>query len=468
LLILASYIYLPLLEETGHIPSAKYTPGYEIQEHIIRIATKEDLRPRALFQTEVSDITWDVDQKTWTGRTTRGDTIKARFVISTIGILHKLHLPGIPGIEDFEGHSFHSARWDYIYTGGDRYGAPLDKLNGKRVALVGTGASTIQTLPKLATSGAEVYVFQRTPSSVDQRDNVPTDKEWFSSLKPGWQEDRCLNFDAIINGSNPQLDMIDDGWTKHVFCLHSLDTTEPFESRLQKADFDKMAEIRARVESIVKDKATAEGLKAWYARSCKRPCFNDEYLPSFNRPNVHLVNTDGKGVQEVTKTGIVAAGVEYEMDSIIYATGFDWSNDYSERANMTIIGRNGLALSNKWVRGPSTFQGMLTRDFPNLLLFTHLQSSTSPNYTHLLSERAKQAAYIISESIKHNIKSVEPTQEAEDAWVKKLEKIAIKYLDHFKQCTPGTYSQRATRTNELIHYYFFHRISESRGGNIRV
>jgi cyclohexanone monooxygenase len=199
----------------------------------------------------------------------------------------------------------------------------------------------------------------------------------------------------------------------------------------------KMEEVRQRVDSIVQDPVTAKALKAWYSRVCKWPCFNDEFLPAFNKPNVHLIDTDGKGVDSVSKDEVIAAGAEHKLDCIIYATGFDWGNDYSQRANMEITGRGGIKMSEKWANGPSTLHGMIGQNFPNLLLFTHLQSSTSPNYTHLLQERAQHAAYIIAETIRRNARSIEPTQEAEDAWAKKLEGIAIKYLGFFQQCTSG-------------------------------
>lgn len=441
------------MEETGHVPSDKYIPGHEIQSYAVSIAEGESLRSRAFFQTEVEGITWNDSLGRWIGTTDRKDVIRARFVVSAIGILHKLHLPGIRGIEDFQGTSFHTARWDYTYTGGDRFGAPLHKLRGKRVGLIGTGASTIQALPHLAASGAEVYVFQRTPSSVDERQNLKTDKDWYASMssKPGWQAERCANFDEIINGADPGQDMIDDGWTRHIYNLHvaSNGPKESFQERLKLADTAKMESLRNRVDAIVKNKATAEGLKAWYGRTCKRPCFNDDYLESFNFPNVHLVHTDGQGVDEVNEAGVVASGTIYELDCIIYATGFDWGNDYSARANMIITGRNGLTMSDKWRAGPKTLHGMIGRDFPNLLLFTHLQSSLAPNYTYLLSERANQAAFIISQAFKRGYRSIEPTQEAEDAWVKKLEDRARLSLEHFKQCTPGKSSaswSQSTRT----------------------
>jgi cyclohexanone monooxygenase len=432
----------------------------------------ENLRPKALFQTEVQAITWSEETARWQGRTARNDVINARFVVSAIGILHKLHLPGIVGIEKFQGHSFHSARWDYAYTGGDRYGAPLENLRSKRVGLIGTGASTIQVLPQLASSGAEVFVFQRTPSAVDERRNSPTDKDWFADLstKPGWQDERAKNFDSLFTGNKTEVDMISDGWTKHIWELQQQQqllngAAEDFNTQLKRREVEKMEELRRRVDSLVQDPKTANALKAWYVRSCKRPCFNDDYLATFNRPNVHLVDTNGQGVNEITAGGVVVDGVEHRLDCIIYATGFEWGSDYSQRANMVITGKNGVLLSDKWARGPSTFHGMLSRDFPNLLLFMHLQSSTSPNYTHLLKERAKHASYIISQTLQLGGRYVQPTQEAEDAWVEKLENIARSYLDHFRQCTPGTYSARISSNPKALTHYS--RLSQSGGSVVR-
>ena len=427
------------------MPSHKYVPGYEIHEHALRIAEQGNFRPRAFFQTEVTALKWSDALSRWIAGTTRGDCIRAKFVVSAIGILHKLHLPGIAGIENFKGDSFHSARWDYNITGGDRHGAKLDKLTGKRVALIGTGASTIQVLPHLTKSGAEVYVFQRTPSSVDERVITPTDEAWYKTLQPGWQADRINNFDAVFSGAPADTDLVDDGWTELPYSISkSLGTDNSAterEKRYKEAELKKMEQLRARIQHIVKDTAISEGLKPWYGRNCKRPCFHNDYLPCFNQPNVHLVNTDGKGVARVTSDSVESNGKEYPVDCIIYATGFEWATDFSQRANMVITGRGNQTLSEKWKDGPYTYQGMMSRGFPNLLIFTHLQSSTSPNYTGLLNERAKHAAYIISETLKRGKDFVEPTQEAEDEWVKKLEGVASQYLEYFKACTPGEKSQ---------------------------
>lgn len=467
-----SYIYLPLLEELNYVPTAKFVPGSEIHEHALRIAKKNDLHSKALFQTEMLSLTWDDSLSRWIAQTNRGDTIRAKFVVSTIGILHKLHLPGVDGIEKFKGHSFHASRWDYNYTGGDRLGAPLDRLKGEKVGIIGTGASSIQALPALAKSGAEVYVFQRTPSTVDAKPNPPTDKAWFESLKPGWQEHRAHNFDSIICGVPQDIDAVNDGWTQFMLRMFALakDSSAPQDDILKKVDIATMNSIRTRIEKIVKDSETAEALKPWYGRLCKRPCFHNEYLECFNYPNVHLVHTDGKGVEGVTEHGVKALGREYPLDAIIYATGFDWGTDYSQRANMTITGRGGLTLTEKWETGPSTLHGIIGRDFPNFLTFTHLQSSTSPNYTYLLSERAKQAAYLVSEAQKRGIKTLEPTVDAESKWVRKMEDVAIQRLGYYKECTPGEFHFSvclvATRVTALSNQEILLHVASHKTGSL--
>ena len=176
----ASMIYMPLLEETGHIPREKYAHAPEILEQCQRIGRKYNLYDNALFHTEVKDLTWDEENDVWVITTNRDDRFTARFLGSGTGPLHVPKLPGIPGIESFKGHSFHTSRWDYDYTGGDPLGAPLSKLGDKRVAIIGTGATAVQCVPHLARACKELLVFQRTPSSVDVRANAPIDPEWFA------------------------------------------------------------------------------------------------------------------------------------------------------------------------------------------------------------------------------------------------------------------------------------------------
>ena len=336
-----SYIYFPLLEETGYMPVQRYSKAPEIREHCVRIAQKFDLYPRALFSTQVTSLDWDAEVARWMVVTDRGDRVRARFVVLTTGPLNRPKLPEIPGIETFAGHSFHTSRWDYDYTGGSAT-EPMDRLAGKRIGIIGTGATAIQCVPPLARSAGHLYVFQRTPSSVDARDNAPTDPQWVETLKPGWQRERMENFTAQFTAQLPPDDKVHDGWTVLARAVREKLGNNPQGldpgTLLEQADFEKMAQIRDRIDAIVADPATADALKPWFSLYCKRPCFHDEYLQVFNRDNVTLVDTEGRGVERVTPTGLVVAGREYPLDCLIYATGFEVAGSYAKRSGMEIRG----------------------------------------------------------------------------------------------------------------------------------
>src|SRR5215471_2248686 len=356
------YLYLPLLEELNYIPKERYSFAPEIFAHAQRIGKHYKLYERACFQTKVREARWDEEAGRWTVITDRGDELKARFVIMSSGPLNRPKLPAIPGIENFRGHTFHTSRWDYDYTGGDTTGG-LHKLKDKRVGIIGTGATAIQCVSHLGEHAKQLYVFQRTPSSVDERNNRPTDPEWVKTLKPGWQTERNYNFTALLTGIAVEEDLVNDQWTslfKHMGRLlagkeNSELSSEDIARIAEIADFQKMNEVRGRVSSTVRDQETAEGLKAWYGQWCKRPTFNDEYLPTFNRPTVRLVDTKGKGVDRVTEHGVVVEGVEYEVDCLIFATGFEVGTAYTRRAEFELYGRNGVSLSAAWAKGMRTY-----------------------------------------------------------------------------------------------------------------
>ncbi|MBU3702541.1 MAG: NAD(P)/FAD-dependent oxidoreductase, partial [Acidimicrobiia bacterium] len=399
-----SYIYLPLLEQVGTMPSEKYAHGDEIQAHTRAIATKWGLYRDALFGTHVESMEWRDDH--WVVRTDRGDEMTSKYVVSAIGPLSRLKLPGIAGIETFDGHAFHTSRWDYAYTGGDSTGG-LTGLTDKRVGIIGTGATSIQCIPHLGQWAQHLYVFQRTPSSVDVRGNAPTDPEWAASLPPGWQQERIDNFGTLVSGGFAEVDLVSDGWTDIIRRLTSLGMAEmiaagmgPEEiaAQMELIDFEKMNEIRARVDALVEDPATAEALKPWYRQFCKRPCFNDDYLPTFNRPNVTLVDTGGRGVERITPHGVVVDGTEYEVDCLIFGTGFEVGTDYVRRAGFDLIGEDGVALSEKWGREVATFQGLISHGFPNCFFMGGVQSGVSPNFTELYNEQSIHLGHIIGEA----------------------------------------------------------------------
>lgn len=442
-----SYIYLPLLEEVGYVPVEKYSRAPEILRHSRAIGEKFDLYRNACFQTEVTDLSWDEDSARWIIRTNRDDAMKARFVIMAAGPLHRPKLPGIPGVESFKGHSFHTSRWDYDYTGGDSNGG-LTGLKDKRVGIIGTGATAVQCIPHLGEWAKELYVFQRTPSSIDVRNNRPTDPEWVRNLRPGWQQQRMDNFNILVSGGFAEEDLVNDGWTDIIgnillLARRKAEAGEPVQdpaALMQLADFKKMEQVRARVDAIVKDKATAEALKPWYNQFCKRPCFHDEYLATFNRPNVHLVDTKGRGVERITEHSVIAAGREYEVDCLIYATGFEVGTDYTRRAGYEVHGRGGRTLTEAWKNGAETLHGLLSRGFPNCFIVSKVQSGFSANFPHMINEQVKHIAYIVRNAAERQARTVEPTQEAQDAWVDTIVKLSVMREQFLKECTPGYYN----------------------------
>jgi len=441
-----SYVYLPLLEETGYLPKEKYSFAPEIFAHAQRIGRHFNLYERACFQTQVKEARWDDEERRWTIRTDRGDVFKARYVIMSSGPLNRPKLPAIPGIEKFRGHTFHTSRWDYKYTGGDTTGG-LDKLKDKRVGIIGTGATAIQSVSHLGQHAQQLYVFQRTPSSVDERGNKPTDPEWAKTLRPGWQAYRNHNFCAILSGIPIEEDLVGDKWTSLFKNLSKLlsgkDNTNVSGAEMalmsEIADYQKMNEIRERVSSIVSDTSTAEALKPWYGQWCKRPTFNDEYLPTFNRPNVKLVDTKGKGVDRVTENAVVVDGVEYEVDCLIFATGFEVGTAYTRRAEFEVYGRNGLALSTYWAKGMKTHHGFLSHGFPNCFHMGLTQTGLAPNFTYMLEGQATHIAHVINEVKAREGRLVEPTPEAEAEWVKIV--TAPSFITEYQNtCTPGYYN----------------------------
>jgi cyclohexanone monooxygenase len=442
-----SYVYLPLLEEVGYMPVEKYTRAPEILDYCQRIARHFDLYRDVLFQTEVTEMRWDDASSRWIVSTNKGDAMKARFVVMANGPLHRPKLPGIPGVESFKGHSFHTSRWDYDYTGGGPMGG-LDKLKDKVVGIIGTGATSVQCVPHLGAGAKQLYVFQRTPSSIDVRANTPTDPEWAKSLKPGWQQERMDNFNALVSGVPQDRDLVNDGWTDIIGNLLVLMRKQSeagapagnIADTLQLADFKKMESIRARAEQIVKDRQTAEALKPYYNQFCKRPCFHDEYLDTFNRPNVTLVDTDGKGVERITEHGVVANGKEYEIDCLIYATGFEVGTDYTRRSGYQLYGRGGVSLSDKWKDGVSTLHGMHSRGFPNVFIMSNSQSGFTANFPHMLDVQSRHLAHIIKHCSDRQVRVLEPAQEAEDAWVQTIIASALMRQRFQEECTPGYYN----------------------------
>ena len=446
----AALIYLPLLEETGHMPTEKYTHGPEIFEHCRRIGRHFGLYDDAVFSTEVTDVRWDDDTKRWIITTNRGDRMRAKYVAAGTGPLHRPKLPGLDGIKDFTGHSFHTSRWDYDYTGGDPSGALMDRLADKRVGVIGTGATAVQCVPHLAKACGELFVFQRTPSSIDERNNHPIDADWFASLEPGWQEKWLHNFTTLQTGGFADEDLVMDGWTDisqrirdRLVANAEIDgdiSPAAIQRAYHDSDNEKMAEIRARVDKIVSDETTADALKPWYRQLCKRPCFHDQYLQAFNNPNVHLVDTDGQGVERINESGLVANGEQFDLDCIIYASGFEVGTSYARRSGFDMTGRDGVRLSDVWETGMVSLHGMHVHGFPNAFIIGHTQAANLiSNIPHNFTEAAKVVRDVIDHAEEIGATEVEATAEAQAKWVSELE-AGGRTFGGDPTCTPGYYN----------------------------
>ena len=441
-----AYIYLPLLEELNYVPTQKYAHAPEILSHSQNIAKKYNLYKNACLETEVTALNWDEAASRWIVETNRQDKFRARFVIMSNGPLHRPKLPGIEGINSFRGHTFHTSRWDYDYTGGDSNGG-LAGLKDKRVAIIGTGATAVQCTPHVGESAKQLFVFQRTPSSIDVRANRKTDPKWAAELQPGWQKERMDNFNILCSGGVVEEDLVKDGWTEIIRNLISManyrgenTNWDEVPQLMEIADFQKMEQIRNRAAELVNDPKTAESLKPYYRQFCKRPCFHDSYLQTFNLPSVELIDTNGAGVERITENGVVANGKEYAVDCIIFATGFEVGTSYVRRSGYDVTGAGGLTLSEKWADGMRTLHGIMTNGFPNLFIISNSQAGFTTNFPHAMDETSQHIGYMLEACRNENLSSIEVSKQAEDKWVEEIIAVSRFAADFQESCTPGYYN----------------------------
>jgi cyclohexanone monooxygenase len=442
-----SLIYMPLLEEIGQPPSHKYAPGDEIRRHLRAIAEAFDLYDSTLFQTRVTEIGWSDDDSRWVVRTDRGDAVRARFIVLGSGPLNRPKLPGIPGVRDFKGRQFHSSRWDYSYTGGAAEGG-LVKLRDKRVAVIGTGSSGIQIIPMVARDAEHLYVVQRTPSIIDSRDNEPVDSEWVKGLPAGWQRRRMENFDSILAGVPQADDLVGDKWTTIWGGRAEAMTAGSLERAMEmlaQMDVDQMERIRARVDEVVDDPKTAESLKPYYSRFCKRPCFSDLYLQTFNRENVTLIDTDGRGLDRITETGIVHRDEEYPVDCIIYATGFEFGVASTRSGGFEVYSPSGRSLSDQRAEGVRSLHGIQVNGFPNLFIVGGLHhAAVSINQPLVFGDQGRHVAELIRKFQDRDLARVEVRPEAEQRWGELITQKSLYSVEASRSCTPGAFNNENT------------------------
>lgn len=479
-----SYIYMPLLEETNYMPKHKYSYAPELRSQAERIAEQYGLTNNALFRVKVDTLTWDESAHEWVtrleslrpGEEQQKITVRSRFTILSTGTLNWPKIPKVPGLEKFQGHTFHTSVWDYEYTGGSEADPRLTNLQNKRVGIIGTGATAIQVVPELAKWAKELYVFQRTPSAVDIRGQKETDPTWWKeqTAKAGWQRERRLNFSKYTSDEypRPEIDLVDDQWTK--FPSYSALIGGPnaprkpeevpgYVAKLKQMDLVRQSRVRARVDEIVTDTETANSLKAWYPGWCKRPCFHDDYLQSFNQPNVTLVNTDGRGVDAFNETGLVCNGQEFPIDVLIFSTGYEIqiAGSPAGRAHMNAIGLHGKTLDQKWKEGVATLYGLQSNGFPNLFWMGLGQTSLTANQTWILDELSEHLARIFeallkeipdaqrggSDPVSRYPFTVEPTHEAEEKWTSQIVERAGAFAT-LSSCPPSYFNAEG----ELLHF----------------
>ena len=438
-----SYQYLPMLEDLDYVPTRRYAFGEEIRLHLQAIAERFDLIPDALFHTGVTRTVWNDDVRRWTVHTDRGDELSCRYYVLAVGILNLMKLPAIPGMDDFDGRAFHTARWDYGYTGGGP-GEPLTGLGDKVVALIGTGASGLQCLPPLAEAAEHVYVFQRTPSAIGVRGNRLTDPSFAEGLAPGWQKARMDNFQSVMLGRPVDADLTDDGWTHHYAAVQNPPrrkgmSVEEFMRTAEELDFGIMEEHRQRIDQLVAKPDAAAALKPYYRYLCKRPCFHDEYFDAFNRPNVTLVDCAG-GVERITARGPVVGGRQYDVDCLVYGTGFEAEvTPLQRRVGHDIVGRGGISLAEKWADGAASLFGLMSRGFPNMFVMPApgQQSVVTVNYTQLAVLGAEFVAGTVALLEKQDHRVFDVSADAEADWIRQIIDTHVDPSAVMSACTPS-------------------------------
>ena len=461
---LISYCYLPLLEEAGYMPKHHYSYGTEIREYINMLVHKYGLDAEAMFRTRMESAHWNDAEKVWVVklRKERADgqpdlvlTVRTQFLTLSNGVLNYPQLPNKEGLSEYKGHVFHTSRWDYDYTGGSPSEPRLVGLEGKRVGIIGTGATAVQAVPVLARHAKQLYVFQRTPSAINRRDQSPTDQSWWqiATQKPRWQHEFNTSLNDYISGrsSEPGDPVILDFWTRFTTYRTLVggeavarDQIASYLAKLHIEDLQHTKPHRDRVDEVIQDATTAASLKAWYPTWCKRPCFHDDYLPTFNQHHVHLIDTDGKGIERFTERGIIANGTEYPLDLIIMSTGFRMKPNawHGGRANIDLRGRNGVSLDERWTsEGAATLHGLMSHDFPNLFFnSTPFQCGATANLAHVMDRKTDHIAYIVSEARKKaggdGKLTIEPTVEAQEAWTQQILMRASAFAG-MGGCTPG-------------------------------
>nr|PZN72165.1 MAG: cyclohexanone monooxygenase [Bacillota bacterium] len=408
--------------------SERYPAQPEILRYLQHVADRFDLRRDIQFNTRVTAAAWDEERGLWEIRTDDGAVTTARFFITAVGCLSTAHIPEFPGLDSFRGKWYHTGHW------------PHEKVDftGQRVGLIGTGATGIQVLPEVAKEAAHVYVFQRTPNYAIPGRNRPLDPEFVREVKEKYDEiweaaRRSLagfaitppDRSAMAVSPEERQRIFEEAWEKggfgFLFTFNDL--------TLSQASNDAAAEfIRAKIREIVKDPQVAERLAPYdHPFGTKRPPLEHGYYEAFNRDNVTLVDVRRAPIVAVTPTGLRTAEAEYELDALIFATGFDAMTGSLLRID--IRGRGGLPLREKWAEGPRTYLGLATAGFPNLFMITGPQSpSVLSNMPVSIEQHVEWIAGCIRYMLERDLQIIEAEEQAEENWVKHVTEVAEQTL----------------------------------------
>ncbi len=422
-----SYSFLNELQQEWKW-SERFSAQPEILRYANHVADRLDLRRDIEFDTRVTDAVYDEAAGLWQIRTDRGETVSARFCVMATGCLSAARTPDFKGMESFRGETYHTGEWPH--EGVD--------FTGKRVGVIGTGSSAIQAIPVIAEQAAHLTVFQRTPNFSIPSRNTPMPAEYEQQWKANYPEQREKARQmrtGVLNELNEKSAMevdaqerrriFEDRWAQGgtAFMVSFADLIT------NKASNDTaVAFVHDKIRATVKDPAVAELLLPKnHPIGTKRICVDTHYYQTYNRPNVTLVDIKDAPIEEITPNGLRTGGREYELDAIVFATGFDAMT--GALLKMGIVGRGGRSLAEKWAEGPRTYLGVMTAGFPNLFLITGPGSpSVLSNMIVSIEQHVDWVVGCVSDLRAGGLDSIEATAEAENAWVEHVNEVADRTL----------------------------------------
>jgi cation diffusion facilitator CzcD-associated flavoprotein CzcO len=405
--------------------SERYPQQEEMLGYLEHVSDRFDRNPDIQLGTRVTDATFDEETNRWEVRTDAGDVVSARFIVAALGALSAANVPDIPGMETFDGERYHTAEW------------PKEGVDftGKRVGVIGTGATGIQVATELAEQVEHLTVFQRTPNYALPLGNHPLDAEFRQQYKENYEEIwewvrhnfSGHDYDPIEKNTNEATPeerdrAYQERWDRGGFGLWLGNYDDILEDR--EANNAVSEWVRQKIRERIDDPETAEKLTPTdHAFGTKRVPLENGYYEIFNQDNVDLVDVKETPIEGITPTGVRTEAGEYEFDALVFATGFDaMTGPYNK---IDIRGRDGELLRDKWAEGPRTYLGLMSAGYPNLFAITGPQSpSVLTNMPVAIEQHVDYISGVIGHMQDNGLEAVEPTREAEDEWVDHSQEVA--------------------------------------------